>query len=214
METARQIDPSIGLKFKKRGRPKSVDSYRHMEKGGKKNTYLGPDANLPVPSTIPPAIKKLKIENKEKALRLIDGSIEKAIQVLINGLDDADKYYRFNCACTLLKKVLPDKKSGKDSDDEERGKSNQQTDKRTLVFNVINLLDEIGFEELRQRTQDGSFRLLETHARRERKEKDEISGEETIDNVGERPGQDSGATEGDQGSLSIEDGQGDGEDSF
>lgn len=50
------------------------------------------------------------ISNYERAMSLLDSSVIDAIQVLIEGLDDSNKYYRFKCAELLLKKTVPDKK--------------------------------------------------------------------------------------------------------
>lgn len=50
-----------------------------------------------------------RLSNYDKALKLLDDSIEKALQVLIDGLDDENKQYRIRCAELLLKKALPDK---------------------------------------------------------------------------------------------------------
>ena len=47
--------------------------------------------------------------NYQKALRLLDDSIEEALSVVIKGLRDEDKAHRLKCAELLIKKALPDK---------------------------------------------------------------------------------------------------------
>ena len=170
-ETAKPLQPNLGIKSR-RGQSKN------------KRTYLGENPMLTLPALVPAEIKQLKLKNQEKALKLLDDHIEDAIQVLIDGLKDTDKWFKFNCACTLIKKVLPDKKSH--ALDPEMGKMIAPVDKRTLVFNIVNVLDEIGFEDLRQRTQDGSFRLSELDSRGKGETQRDIFAEE--DNADGRQG--------------------------
>lgn len=62
-----------------------------------------------------PAVIK-KLSSYESAINLLDESILNTLQVLIDGLNDDDKWYRKSCAESLLKKTIPDKKrdDGKD----------------------------------------------------------------------------------------------------
>ncbi len=59
-----------------------------------------------------------KLSNYDRAIKMLDDSIEMTLQTLINGLQDEDVAVRIKCAETLLKKTLPDKKrseiTGKD----------------------------------------------------------------------------------------------------
>jgi len=50
-----------------------------------------------------------RLSNYEKAIKMLDDSVEDALQVLIDGLDSDDKNYRLRCAEILLKKSIPDK---------------------------------------------------------------------------------------------------------
>ena len=70
----------------------------------------GPGGGLPGSGRTP---KALQMQNYKKVIKLLDDSAEDAIKVLIDGLEDDDKYYRFNCACVLLKKIIADKKPPK-----------------------------------------------------------------------------------------------------
>jgi len=51
-----------------------------------------------------------RLSNYERACKLLDDNVEKALDVLIKGLSDSDKNYRMRCAEILLKKSIPDKK--------------------------------------------------------------------------------------------------------
>jgi hypothetical protein len=51
-----------------------------------------------------------RLSNYERAVKLLDDNVEKALDVLIKGLTDPDKNYRMRCAEILLKKTIPDKK--------------------------------------------------------------------------------------------------------
>lgn len=56
-------------------------------------------------------VRAQKMTNYNKALKILDDHIEDALYVLIEGLSDKNKYYRFKCAELMLKKSLPDKKA-------------------------------------------------------------------------------------------------------
>ncbi len=60
--------------------------------------------------------KKDKMSNYNEAMSLLNKAVLPALQVLIDGLDDSNKYYRYKCAELLLKKSIPDKKAIIDSD--------------------------------------------------------------------------------------------------
>ena len=66
----------------------------------------------------PPTFKKLS--NYTAALEKIDGSLLDALDVLIEGMSDADKWYRKACAETLLKKSIADKKRNEVVGDKEQ----------------------------------------------------------------------------------------------
>lgn len=54
--------------------------------------------------------RRQQLTKYSKALKLLDENIEEALQVVITGLRDNDRYYRLKCAELLLKKAIPDKK--------------------------------------------------------------------------------------------------------
>ena len=207
-ETVEALEPNIGIKKKR----------------AVKRTYLGEEPTLQIPALIPKEIKELKLKNQQKALEMLDDHIEEALQVLIDGLKSTtpkydkdgnvidevpDKWFRYTCATTLIKKVLPDKKSFVGATPTEQKVLNY-IDKRTEVFNIVNLLDELGFEDLRQRTQDGSFRLLEPVTTGERGKKTGVPGEESADSIGERSGSEESPGEGVESAVPSETGPGEG----
>jgi len=53
--------------------------------------------------------RAVKLSNYDKALNMLDNSICTALDILIKGLKDKNKNYRYRCAELLLKKALPDK---------------------------------------------------------------------------------------------------------
>ncbi|MCP4648797.1 MAG: hypothetical protein GY853_01775 [PVC group bacterium] len=155
----------------------------------------------------PPKSKQLK--NYDKALKILDDNIEKALGVLVDGLeatkdiynksgeiiaeDVPDNYYRFNCACVLIKKVLPDKKAK-----EITGPGGAPLlpttviDRRKVVMNIVRKLDELDLDEVKEMQEKGDFKLF--------KDADyviEEEAEEENNNAGNRISEDIGrATEG------------------
>lgn len=121
--------------------------------------------------------KALQIKNYEKGLRLLDNNIEKALNVLIDGLeatkdiydkngnvvakDVPDNYFRFNCACVLIKKVFPDKKSKEGSGP---GGENQPNitviDKRKTTIQVIDAIDSMDLDKIKEMQQTGELKLV------------------------------------------------------
>jgi hypothetical protein len=120
-------------------------------------TESGPMGGLPGGGRTP---KALQLKNYEKALNLLDNNIEKALNVLIDGLDDDDKYYKFNCACVLIKKVLPDKKSKEISTPNNKPISLEIVDRRKIIHDIARALDETDFDELKKQSEKGTFKLL------------------------------------------------------
>lgn len=51
------------------------------------------------------------LTNYGRAIKMLDDSVEYAIQTLINGLEDDEPAVRVKCAEILLKKAVPDKKN-------------------------------------------------------------------------------------------------------
>lgn len=124
----------------------------------------------------PPKAKQL--QNYDKALKLLDDNIEKALGVLIDGLEATrdvyskdgktliregipDYYYRFNCACVLIKKVLPDKKSK-----EVTGPGGTELppttviDNRKVMFNFVDALDKMDIDDIKEVKNSEDFKYL------------------------------------------------------
>ena len=111
---------------------------------------------LPTPK--PP--KPHEFTRYEKAIELIDNNVETAIQVFIDGLNDDDKWYRYNCASVLLRKVIPDRKIKEIVGDSKRPIS-IQFDRREVVLNLVQLLDDMDLNTIKQKAEDGNGRIFE-----------------------------------------------------
>jgi hypothetical protein len=152
--------------------------------------------------------KELQLQMQEEALQLVHNSLADAVAVLIDGLDDEDPYIRIRCAEDILRKVLPDKKTK-----EVTGKGGgpieiEETDKRAAVLTIVGVLDELGFDELRERA-SGSQRIFEAEFKTEDKEKRRIPETEKADQGRERSGSDQSPGESSEGIVSAEEGPGD-----
>jgi len=138
-----------------------------------------------VESKTPAQIKKgplaQQYKNTGKAISLLDDAVVQAIEVLVAGLSDDDKYYRFNCACTILKKVVPDKKRKEISGPNGNPIDIDIVDKRQAVNSVVSILDEISIDELKAKASDGSFRLLEPDTGTKTEKTCPVEGEESTD---------------------------------
>jgi hypothetical protein len=133
-------------------------------------------------------VRALRLKNQEKALLLIDDNIEAAIEVVVKGLKSKDKYYRLKCALALIKKVVPDRTS-KEVSGPGGGPIpvSDPTNRRQQVLDVLNVLDEIDFKELKRKAEDGDFYLLETDSGTEKGEKEEVERREGTEEEGEKP---------------------------
>jgi hypothetical protein len=123
--------------------------------------------------------RSLQLKNYDKALNLLDNNIEEALNVLINGLRDDDKYFRFNCACVLIKKVLPDKKSKEISTPNNKPISLEITDKRKLVDNIVKIIDGMSLEDVKNATGKKIFNMSQEtdyYFEEEREQKQELNG--------------------------------------
>jgi len=148
--------------------------------------------------------KALQLKNYSKALKLLDDNIEEALGVIIKGLHSTDKYFKFRCAELLIRKVLPDKKSKEITGEGGGPVRVETTDKRALVLGIVGMLDQMGFEELRQRVEDGTQRILEVDARAETEETERVEEKETVDTGREGPGQGTGEGESPESPVSAE----------
>lgn len=100
-------------------------------------------------------------KNLEKSTKMIDDALPDAIQVLVDGLSDKDKYYRFNCACTIIKKAIPDKKRKEITGVGGKPIEIKTVDRRESIISIIGILDELDIDELKEQADNGSFRLSE-----------------------------------------------------
>ena len=164
-----------------------------MKQASKKVIELDPNTNN---------ILELKRKNKEKqllmqeqAIDLVHEHLEDAVQVLVDGLYDEDKWIRIRSAETLLRKALPDKKTKEITGEGGGPIQIEEHDKRTAVINIIGILDELGFDELRERVTSGRTGILEVGCRTEGETETGVQEQEEAETGGERPGQDQSATE-------------------
>lgn len=157
----------------------------------------GPGGGLPGSGRTP---KALMFKNYPQAIAKLDEGIIPAIQVLLDGLkattniyskdgtlveaDVPDKWYRMNCAVQLLKKAIPDKKIKEITGAEGGPIEVNINNKRENVLAIINYLDNMSLEELRQRAEDGDIQVsepagrtaIETQATVEGKTEEETEG--------------------------------------
>lgn len=145
-----------------------------MPKGS--NIQTGPGGGIIASGRTP---KALQLKNYGKILNLLDDCAEDALKVLIDGLDDENPWVRVRCAETILKKYIPDKKIKEMTGPGGGPIEVTNIDNRTAILNVINLLDEIDMDELKQRAENGSIRLLETNREPETETEAEVGKEET-----------------------------------
>lgn len=142
-------------------------------KGTKDQTRKGPFGGAPGQGRLP---KSKQLQNYDKVLKILDDNAERIIKTLIDGLDAEkevydkngnhiatvpDNYYRFNCATVLLKKILPDKKSKEITGP--GGKELPPTtviDNRRVTMTIVDRLDEMDFDEIKQVQKEGTFKLL------------------------------------------------------
>ena len=147
----------------------------------------GPGGGLPGAGRPP---KSLQLKNYEKVLKILDKNAEKALMVLVNGLEavnengDPDKWMRYQCAVAILKKVLPDKKSK-----EVTGKNGNPievnvVDRREAVLNIVNILDNMDLKDVKEKAKDEDFRLLESTRRRDIEAEAQVYRDEEA--IGER----------------------------
>jgi hypothetical protein len=129
------------------------------------------DGKVSVGGRLPRALRDKKLQNYEKALALLDDNTGKILKVLIDGLEAVndqgkpDKYYRFSCATVLLKKILPDRKSNEIHDP--GGKNSYSfdvVDKRQIIINLVQQLDDMDFDELKRQSEEGVFALVKDNA--------------------------------------------------
>lgn len=142
-------------------------------KGTNDQTRKGPLGGAPGQGRPP---KHKQLQNYDKVLKILDDNAEKIINTLVKGLDAEkviydkngqyvdtvpDNYYRFNCATVLLKKILPDKKTKEITGP--GGKELPPTtviDNRKVTMTIVDRLDEMSFDELKEAQDKGEFKLL------------------------------------------------------
>jgi hypothetical protein len=173
---------------------------------GKSAIVKGPGGGLPGGGRTP---KALQMQNYKKVIKLLDDNAEEAINVLIDGLTDDDKYYRFNCACVLLKKIIPDKKppkeSGIDIDIENFNVNiNNIDNRRADILNMVDMLDSMGFDEMKKRLDNGSERVFNAEFRTEEGEEETMDDREDLTGTGEEQGCGNSESEGIESPICAE----------
>ena len=121
-----------------------------------------------------PKEENLQLKKYQAVIDKLDNSIEHAMDVLIDLLDSDDENIRLRTAELLLKKYLPDKKSK----EKEKDKVVQiNIDKRENIVKIVGQLDDMSYEELRERAEDGNIRLFDSNAGTEIEAEGEVEGE-------------------------------------
>ena len=143
----------------------------------KNPSLTGPIGNKP-PVPKPKTPKPADFRNYEKALKLLDDSVEDAIDVFRKGLKDTDKWYRFNCASVILRKVVPDRKIKEVVGDKNRPISIEFTDRREAIIATIDMLDDMDLDDLLKKAGNGSNRILEAEYRAEGEKTGEMEAAE------------------------------------
>lgn len=141
---------------KRRGRPKKVD------------IVIDPQ-NIPAelvenkaPLGAGRTPKALQLKRYEEVLKRLDDNIDHVLDTLFNLVDDPDPNIRMRVCEMILRKYLPDKKV-KEVVGPDGGpvQISQTTDTRVLVLNVVETLDELDIDQIKKRSEDGSFRFIE-----------------------------------------------------
>lgn len=144
----------------------------------KKNPISKGPINNPLKPPTPKTPKPKDFKNYEKALEKLDNAIIKAINVFVDGLHDEDKWYRYNCASVILRKVVPDRKIKEIVGDRDRPISFEFRDMTDAMEKAIEALDDMDIEMI-QRDKNASTRVFEpvpTGERDQEKEMEEKEG--------------------------------------
>lgn len=136
------------------------------------NIVKGAGGGLPGGGRTP---KALQMKNYEKAIKMLDDNVEEILGVLIDGLHDPDKYYRFNCAAVLLKKIIPDKKIKQVVGEGGGPVKFEITDKRANILEIVGVLDSMGMDEMKRRFDDAGERIFDAEYRTEEGEEEEVA---------------------------------------
>lgn len=138
----------------------------------------GPGGGLPGAGRTP---KAMQLKNYSVVLNLLDDSVEEAFDVIKEGLKDENVWVRIRCAEMILKKYLPDKKIKEIGGIGGGPIEVTNIDRRAAVITMVNILDEIGIEELKEKASDGDFRLFEDDAGAEGEKEEEMGKEKGTD---------------------------------
>jgi hypothetical protein len=146
--------------------------------------------------------KETQLILQEKALNRVHEILEEAIDVLVDGMGDEDPYVRIRCAEDIIRKVLPDRKVKEITGDGGGPVRVETIDKRAAIVGIVAVLDGMGFEELRQRVENGSKRIFDIDTTAEVCEETEVAGTPADDQGREGPGSDTGPRESSEGVIS------------
>jgi hypothetical protein len=105
--------------------------------------------------------KALQLQKYEHVVKRLDDCIDDVMDELISMIHDPDANIRLRVCEMLLKRYIPEKKI-KEVVGANGGaiQVNQNIDVRSAVLVAIEVLDEMGMEQIREASQDGNFRLI------------------------------------------------------
>jgi len=117
------------------------------------------------------ASKAQKMKNYNLALKSLDDHVMEALDGLYELMRDDDKYVRLRAIEIVLKKVIPEKKI-KEVVGADGGpiQVNNNIDIRALIFDAAAALDGIDLDDLRERSKNGSLKIIDTHSGRTEEE--------------------------------------------
>lgn len=106
--------------------------------------------------------KALQLQKYEHVLKRLDGCIDDVMDELIGMIHDPDPNIRLRVCEMILKRYIPEKKV-KEIVGADGGpvQVQQNVDMRTAVLTVVGVLDEMGLDEIREKSADESFRILD-----------------------------------------------------
>jgi len=142
----------------------------------------GPGSCLPGVGRTP---KALQLKNYSTVLKLLDDSVEDAFKVIKDGLKDKEPWVRLRCAEIILKKYLPDKKIREIGGIGGGPIQITNTDKRAAVITIVNILDEMGIDDLREKAKNGDFRIFDVDGRAENEQEKTMGGEKGTNSPGD-----------------------------
>ena len=110
--------------------------------------------------------KALQLKKYEYVLKRLDDNTEHILDVLFKLLDSTDENMQLRVAEMLLKKIIPDRKI-KEIVGADGGpvQVQQNVDIRQMVINVKDVLDDLDIGEVKEKTEDGNFKIINVNPR-------------------------------------------------